>query len=118
VTPLAETMVHIDMHWDRLSSWKEAGWKQPAGHPPIVPEHEALLLFEQLYELGRMYPNQPAEFQQLAPESRDAASELEHVLSNGSGDASSNELDARFERVDQSCNKCHEQYRDNPDRSK
>ena len=118
VTPLAESMVRIDLHWDRLASWKEAGWKQPAGHPAMVPHHEALLLFEQLYELGRVYSHHPSDFLQMAREARDAVSELEHVLSERSTNANTELLDERFQRVEQSCNKCHELYRDNPSHTK
>jgi protein tyrosine phosphatase (PTP) superfamily phosphohydrolase (DUF442 family) len=115
VSPLAETMIRIDLHWDRLSSLKEAGWKQPEGHPEIVAADEALLLFEQLYELGRVYSNQPNEFKQLAFESRQAALDFESALRLQARDVATDAVEAAYQRVDQSCNKCHELYRDNPD---
>jgi hypothetical protein len=115
LTPLAQTMVRIDLHWDRLSSLKEAEWKQPAGHPKTVAADEALLLFEQLYEFGRVYTDQPEELKQLALESRQAAFDLEAALRDRAVDLPNEAVDAAYQRVDQSCKKCHEIYRDNPD---
>jgi protein tyrosine phosphatase (PTP) superfamily phosphohydrolase (DUF442 family) len=113
VTPLAESMIRIEKHFDRLASVKESGWHQPVGHPDVVPEHEALLLFEEIYELGRASKDQPAEFQQTVRDARSAAMELETLLRK---DATSDVLQQRnrhFETIEQSCKNCHELYRDN-----
>ncbi len=112
VSGLTATMTAIDERWERLSLAREAGWSQPPDHPDIDPPHEALQLREHFTELARQEAvrARPAEFLTWLSQAETGAVELEASLRRS--DASS--ADAAHARVDDSCKRCHDAYRNRP----
>jgi protein tyrosine phosphatase (PTP) superfamily phosphohydrolase (DUF442 family) len=107
---IVEAMVAIDEHFAWLKSSQKAGWKTPPGHADISPSHEAVLLWEQLRELGRTddTKKRPQDYQTKLADSERAAEAFRTLLKNSKDNAA---IDAQFKALMQSCSACHKQYR-------
>jgi len=117
VPPLAQTMVHIDVHWEHLAAVRTAGWQSPKAHPDLDPPHEALQLLEHYRELARLpeTKQRPADFKKWLGEGETAAADLESVLRADTGkkiDATVAEM--AYQRARMACVQCHAKYRDVP----
>lgn len=108
---LVESMVTIDGHVDRLKAVQQAGWQTPKDHPDVSPDHEAVLLWEQLRELARIedVAQRPEEFRRKLHASERIAEQLRDALRPGARDKAA--ADVAFKQVSQSCVNCHQRYR-------
>lgn len=111
ISPVAETMVHIDERFDHLKLVKKAGYKKPASHPDIDPAHEALLLNELFREMLRLPATNKIDkdFQAQLTEAEQAAQALHMVLK--SSPVSIEKAEAAFQRISTSCAACHKAHR-------
>lgn len=118
VPGLAQVMVEIDEHWERLKEVRAAGWRAPPGHPDIDPPHEALQLAEQYREAGRLgqVKERPAEFRRRLADAEERAKALEGVLRRDQvdGTVTAPAAEEAFRRAGASCAECHAKYRDVP----
>ena len=120
LTPMAETMVHLEHTQDRVKMIAAAGWKSPASHPEIIPAQEVLLLKEHFTELLRAEgaAKETEGFQAMLRESESAANDLETALTNWSDSGAAlpipDALPMSFEKIAKNCVACHTQYRDVP----
>jgi cytochrome c556 len=114
-------MVDIDHRFDNLKLSAKHGYRTPPGHPDVDPKHEALQLWEKLYELGRSgdATTRPAEFTARLAQSEAAARDLRDALAalsaarNASPDAAPPDaVERAMKRVSASCVACHKSYRD------
>jgi len=115
--PMAEAMVAIEHHFDRLKKFSTSGWKFDPEHPALTPAHEALLLREQYTELLRTEEvrKRPDEFQRILRDGEAAALELESLLRNESPDDMTAKRAATvFLILTQGCSTCHKTFRDVP----
>jgi protein tyrosine phosphatase (PTP) superfamily phosphohydrolase (DUF442 family) len=103
-------MSQVDRAFDNLKLCRDAKWSVPPDHPDIVPEQEALLLFEGLFEAGRNQDDAPdPQFKKWLAESESAANNLR-------SDLRKKDLKAATDRLlllEKSCKQCHQKYRDN-----
>jgi protein tyrosine phosphatase (PTP) superfamily phosphohydrolase (DUF442 family) len=108
--PFQEAMAIIDRQKDNLALAEKVGWKAPADHPDIAPPHEALQLRESFTEIIRLKSEaeRPAAYQQEMKQALDAAAALEEALRANQPDNAT----VAFKALNQSCNTCHEQFRD------
>lgn len=108
--PFQEAMALIDRQKDNLALAERAGWKSPADHPDIAPAHEALQLWESFAEVLRLKSDsdRPEGYRREMERALTAAATLEEALrANEPAGAT-----VAFKALNQSCNGCHEQYRD------
>ena len=101
-------MAAIDRSVDRLKECRAADWQAPAGQPEIIPQQEALLLREGFREAARDPVVNDAQFLQWLAESEAHARGLERALEAGDHV----QANSRLQRVLQSCQQCHADYRD------
>ena len=108
--PFQEAMALSDRQKDNLALAEKVGWKTPADHPDIAPPHEALQLRESFAEILRLKTEaeRPAAYQQEMKRALDAAAALEEALRANQPDHAT----VAFKALNQSCNTCHEQFRD------
>jgi hypothetical protein len=117
VAALAQAMVALDGHWERLKQVRAAGWKAPPEHPDVDPPHEALQLLEQYREARRLLQAQarPAEFRRWLAEAEEGAKELEAALRDrAKKPADGSAAEKAFRRAERACTRCHARYRDVP----
>jgi protein tyrosine phosphatase (PTP) superfamily phosphohydrolase (DUF442 family) len=118
VPALAQLMVSVDERWERLKLVHVAGWKTPPGHPDLDPPHEALQLLEQYTEAARLPEarDRPETFRAWLTEARKSAEALEQSLRVAKDRGKINEKSAEeaFRAVNDSCVRCHAEYRDPP----
>lgn len=111
----AAVMVRLDAHLDHLQACQRAGWQAPPDHADLTPAHEALLLLEQLRELGRTPDTaaRPAAYREFLARATDAAAELHGRLAAKATDptAAATDREAAFKRVTAACTDCHRQHR-------
>ncbi|MBL9173613.1 MAG: hypothetical protein JNL10_08770 [Verrucomicrobiales bacterium] len=111
-TPLVATMVALDNRLDRLKSSGPPGGVAPGSATDRNAAHDAVLLWEQLRELGR-HPDtsgRPAGYREKLAAAEEAARQLRDVLSGSPApDAASRE--AALRRVVESCSACHKACR-------
>ena len=118
VTAMAEAMVDVDHRFDNLKLAAKHGFRTPPEHPDVDPKHEALQLWEKLYELGRSgeATTRPAEFSRQLAESEAGARDLKDALAAWTpaspADAPPAAVDKAMKRVSASCTACHKTYRD------
>jgi protein tyrosine phosphatase (PTP) superfamily phosphohydrolase (DUF442 family) len=107
---LVEAMVLIDEHHSRLKQAQKAGWNQIPGHADVNPAHEALMLWEQLRELGRSAETarRPADYREHLSQAERSAQALRQALVTG---ASPEVRDEVWARVTGTCVACHRAYR-------
>ena len=108
--PYQEAMARIDRQKDNLALAEKAGWKAPADHPDIAPPHEALQLLESFAELFRLKgeAQRPVAYREEMKEALLFATMLERALEANKPDVATE----AFKALNQSCNACHEQFRD------
>jgi protein tyrosine phosphatase (PTP) superfamily phosphohydrolase (DUF442 family) len=111
VSPLADTMIQVDEHFDRIKLIKQAGYQAPASHPDLDPAHEALLLNELFKELLRSTATEKMgeDFKTQFTAAEQATAALRDTLKHSpivSADA-----DAAFKRVTLACALCHAAHR-------
>jgi cytochrome c556 len=115
---MADAMVDIDHRFDNLKLAAKFGFRTPPAHPDIDARHEALQLWEKLYELGRSGESttRPAGFATLLAESEAGARELKDALAAWTAaspaDAPPAAVDKAMSRVAALCTACHKTYRD------
>lgn len=117
VENMIESMVNIQHIYDHLLLCKEAGWKQPEGHPDIDPPHEALLLMEAFVELSRSDEVQKHDqaFKAMLSASERAAAGLESALQKVSDDEDLQRVNTYWNQIGKRCNACHSVYRNTVD---
>lgn len=109
VESFAAAMAKIDRHFDQLKLCRDAKWKAPSAHPDLVPQQEALLVYEQLRESGRhLTGDHNEEFRGWLAASEAAAQRLARTLK--AGDQAMAET--HFAALQKSCKQCHVKYRD------
>jgi hypothetical protein len=113
VSSFTAEMATLDRLWDRLLWCQEAGWKTRPDHPDLVPEREALLVYESLRELHRLARTEatgplPEPFRSLLQEAEQLAAELRTAVKQ--------QDHARADRLtralEERCDRCHLEYRD------
>jgi protein tyrosine phosphatase (PTP) superfamily phosphohydrolase (DUF442 family) len=118
IPAMADAMVDIDHRFDNLKLAAKHGFGTPPDHPDIDPKHEALQLWERLYELGRsgQATTRPAGFATLLVEGEAGARELKDALAAWTAaspaDAAPAAMDKVMARLAASCAACHKAYRD------
>ena len=115
VPPMATSMVQIERTFDNLKRIQKSGWKAPASHPDLSPEHEALLLREHFAELLRTEDvlRKPLAFQKLIEESRNDARRLENALRETTTlESARSHLSKVMLRINGACKQCHREFRD------
>lgn len=109
VESFAAAMAKVDRHWDQLKLCRDAQWNTPAKHPDLVPQQEALLVFEQLREASRhLMREHTAEFRTWLADSESAAKELRSSLAGSDNTAA----EKHYQTLAKSCKRCHTKYRD------
>ena len=105
-------MVAIDEHFSRLNLSQKANWKTPPGHGDITPEHEAMLLWEQLRELDRINDtaSRSVDYRTKLGIAKEAVGSLRQSLLEVGTPAA---IDQSFARVGAMCSDCHKLYRNN-----
>jgi hypothetical protein len=107
VSDLAHLMVQVDTRWDNLKRIRAAGWKTPPDEADLDPAHEALQLFEQYREAGRLKKGSEEMRQWLAA----AEGEVDQLLQAlRKKDATAAEK--AFRSAGATCGRCHAKYRD------
>lgn len=102
-------MAKVDRHFDQLKLLHDAHWKAPQAQPDLVPQQEALLVFEQLRESARhLTVEHDKQFRTWLAESEVLAKQLERQLQTGEV-AKANES---FSALQKSCKQCHTKHRD------
>jgi protein tyrosine phosphatase (PTP) superfamily phosphohydrolase (DUF442 family) len=117
VAALAQAMVALDGHWERLRGVRAAGWKATPEHPDVAPAHEALQLLEQYQEARRLPQTKarPVEFRRWLAEAEEGAKELEAALRDRMRQREDGGAAERaFRRAERDCTRCHARYRDVP----
>ena len=109
VDSIVAAMAKIDRSFDNLKLCAAAGWKTPKDHPDLVPASEALLVQEGLHEASRHLQAQHDEqFRKWLNESESLAADLCAAVKSGDSATPS----VRLKAVEQSCKRCHSEYRD------
>lgn len=109
VGDLVETMVAVDTAWGHVGDLHKAGWKAPADHPDLTPANETKILVQHMEHLAELpeFKTRPDDFKQKSNQAMLAA----RALRDAAAGAKWREASAAYERVEQSCNACHKQYR-------
>ena len=109
VGSLAAAMAQIDRSHDLLKLSAAADWNPPQDHPDISLAQEALLVKEGLVESGRTLADDfDPRFRAWMQEAAIAAGLLEAALRTSDSAAAKE----HFQKLGQSCKKCHARYRD------
>lgn len=120
LTPMAESMVHLEQTFDSVKTVAAAGWKSPLTRPDLHPVQEVLLLKDHFSELLRTesVATEPDGFRNMLRESESAAADLEAALMSWSESGAAlpvpDSLPASFERIAKNCVACHTEFRDVP----
>jgi hypothetical protein len=110
VGSFAAAMAQVDRAIDNVKLCRDATWTVPADHPDIVPAQEALLLQEALHEAGRnLGDHHDEQFKKWLTDTEALAIELRSALQA----EDVNLANERALLIEQSCKRCHTQYRDN-----
>ncbi|MCW5558368.1 MAG: cytochrome c [Verrucomicrobiae bacterium] len=106
-------MVAMDGHLDGLKAARKHRWKTPPEHPDLRPGPEAVLLWEQLKELGR-HPDtaaRPDGYRERLSASEAAADRLRTALTGPWTEEASASADAAFTSLVSTCSACHKAFR-------
>jgi protein tyrosine phosphatase (PTP) superfamily phosphohydrolase (DUF442 family) len=120
LTPMAESMVHLEQTFDSVKTVAAAGWKSPLSRPDLHPVQEVLLLKDHFSELLRTesVAKEPEGFRNMLRESESAAADLEAALMSWSESEAAlpvpDTLPTSFERIAKNCVACHTEFRDVP----
>ncbi len=118
--PLAESMVEIELHHDRLKKSAAQGWPPPTKGEKFQPATEALLLKEHYVEILRLnIVSETRGEHPLFTEARDLAAELEKAIEEHLAESrvtvrKPDALNIILERISQNCIDCHRRFRDIP----
>lgn len=105
--PLVTTMAAVDRIWDRIGSWRSAGWKTGSDRPTRA--NDALSLSELFTEAGRVRSvGSPQDFLKRMIEAKEQTSRLEEALRAGDWPGA----DSAYLLVQTSCSGCHKLFRD------
>ena len=109
-----EAMVRIDEVIEHLKHLQTTQWKPSADHPDLVPASEAGRLADLLRVSagGKRAQREGLDFTKGLMDNEHEASMLEELII---ASVDPTLITAQFKRVEQSCKKCHEQFRDNVD---
>ncbi|MCC6672187.1 MAG: cytochrome c [Planctomycetes bacterium] len=114
VSGLVDAMAAIDEVFnDNLKAARRANWAVPKEHPDLVPAKEAAQLADLLAQLREDAEAraQGPRFVQLLEASEGAARTLATDLRAG---AAQERLEAHYKAINDSCKKCHQEFRDRP----
>jgi hypothetical protein len=111
VSALAEMMVEIDGRLDQIKASRSASYKRLESDPDLDPAHEALLLQELFYELGRspIAEEKSGEFRVKLGDAEQASHAFYLGLSARPIDLKS--VNTGFLRVTEACAGCHQACR-------
>jgi protein tyrosine phosphatase (PTP) superfamily phosphohydrolase (DUF442 family) len=117
---VAEAMVAMEQHFDRLEQFAAADWQPLARHPDLKPDHEALLLREQFTELLRTdtVRAEPTAYREQLQKGEAIAKQLEELLREKSTPQRSATAASQLKALKANCTQCHRQYRDLPERDR
>ncbi len=113
---LTRAMVEVDRAWDHLKAIAAAGYRTPPDQPDLVPAREAARLAARLAE-SRQFPEVAAAGAELLrhfDQAEARARELGRLLRVDPLPVEA--LARQFKLVGQSCNDCHQAFRDRPAR--
>lgn len=113
---VAEAMVALEIHLDRLKQLAANRWQPLPKHPDLKPAHEALLLREHYTELLRTETARaepPAYLEQMR-EGEQLASQLETLLGSAAPEKVAEQLARQLKALQANCTACHRQHRDRP----
>jgi protein tyrosine phosphatase (PTP) superfamily phosphohydrolase (DUF442 family) len=109
VESFTAAMAQVDRAFDNLKLCRDVKWAVPPDHPDLVPAQEALLLQEGLHEAARNLGGEYDErFKNWLALAEALAIELRSALQTQDVAAATE----RTVRIEQSCQQCHTQYRD------
>lgn len=111
VSDFNSAMAGMDRTWDEIKLVKKAGWKVSAEHPDLDPQHTALILSQAFADLHAATPDKYAKQDVFAAQmevSLSASQELSKALEQHNTAAA----DIAYQKIGQSCKKCHFEYRD------
>ncbi|MBN8246245.1 MAG: hypothetical protein J0L84_02235 [Verrucomicrobia bacterium] len=106
-------MVAVDGHLDGLKAAQKHGWGTPPDHPDLRPGPEAVLLWEQLRELGR-HPDTTGRsdrYREQLKASETAADRLRQILSGPRSVETAADADAALTQLTRTCSECHKAHR-------
>jgi protein tyrosine phosphatase (PTP) superfamily phosphohydrolase (DUF442 family) len=115
---VAGFMVLASRPFDALKEMADTGWQVPANHPDLDPVNEAAILagiFQRSTTLGDLHAR-PDEFQQWMADSIPRSLALHEALKSARAADSPEAWAAAttaYQAVSNTCNACHEAYRDN-----
>lgn len=111
---VAEAMVAMERHFDRLEQLAENGWQTLPQHPDLKSAHEALLLREQFTELLRTESVQaePAAYREQLSAGEQIARQLEELLGRPWEEKLELPVRKTLEKLHANCTSCHRQFRD------
>ena len=105
-------MVEMDAQLENLMAAQKSGWKTPPNHPDVTPSQAAVLLWEQLRELGRHADtaDRPPAYRETLAASEEEARRFRMMLKDASG-ADSRSVDTALGSLVHSCSTCHRAFR-------
>lgn len=117
---VAEAMVAMEQHFDRLEQLAAGEWKPLAHHPALKPTHEALLLREQFTELLRTdtVRAESAAYREQLEKGEAIARQLEELLREEAKPERAVAAVAQLKALKANCTQCHRQFRDVPERDR
>ena len=113
-TPIVQSMVAIERHFDSLIELVERNGVAPAKSPDLDVRHETLLLSEQFTELMRQKNSFGNEYDILLSSSQKHAQELLKLLSiEGQNAFPRDEAEKILKSIRNDCRSCHQEFRNN-----
>ncbi len=114
-SPLVESMVWAEKHFDALVRFDANNWMPLADHPDLDAAHEALLLREQFAEMQRTETSHTPDYDRLLNRSKQSSQKL-HELLTSSRQVGSRQISMKAHNlvnsIKQDCRNCHRQFRD------
>lgn len=107
VDSLAAAMATLDRAWDGVKLCQAAGFKTPKDHADLVPEHEALMVWEGLKESRRTLDETDQQMVDWMDAAIADAEKLRQTLKPSRPDDAAQ----AFKQLEAACARCHEQYR-------
>lgn len=113
---VAEAMVAMELHFERLEQLAANDWKPRSRSPELKPGHEALLLREQFTELLRTETIQAesADYREQLRSGEQLAAQLEELLRGEPKDPAGKEASRGLGALKANCTACHRRFRDQP----